>query len=232
MQTFSKALLILIALMLVLLVVTHAQNKLADVTRIWETKHIPVHDGFVYKYKVHAKSDTAIYYQTGIDTFEVTTTFRKIGKPKPDLVTTMDDNVASIAQVYEPPTNAGDNIQIAGLWTHFKNQTWNAPHWEKTVSVLRSVGYVELACTCYKVEWYSEKRINHGIVGISIDGGVAVDVDLYDPRTDNSSTIVWTSPNMSSGSHKIRINWTGRKNPTATENNYIHDRFVIYTKQL
>lgn len=235
MQTFSRLLLILIALMIVSLVIANAQNKVAAVSHVWETKHVTISDGYVYKYKIYSDMDTAIYWQPGTDTFEVTTTFRKLNNPtppKPDLITNLDDNTASIAQRYEPPTNVGDNIQVAGLWTHFKGQTWNTPHYANTVSVLRTAGYVELTCTCYKVEWYSEKRINHGIVSITVDGGTPVDLDLYDPRTDNSSTIVWTSPSsMINGSHTIRIAWTGRKNPVATDTNYLHDRFVIYTKQ-
>jgi hypothetical protein len=220
-----------------------SQTQLAEVIKLWKTKKVPVADGYTYRYQLWDKYDTALYFQTGIDTFDVVVTFKKVSKtkpPLPDIVTTVDDNVAvGAGQAYNPVVNAGDNIFITNGWSHMKDQKWNQNpdgtpiHYNKTFSFVDNVvgAYVELECICHTVEWWTEKRVNHGIVSIQIDGGNAVDLDLYDPRTDNSSTLVWTSPKMMNATHKIRINYTGRKNTAASQTNVGHDKFVIYKTQ-
>lgn len=208
-------------------------QQLAEILRIWKRVDVPVQDGTVYKFRVYNGSDSARYFNPGTDTLEATITFTKKNPvPLPDIISTMDDNVSSTAQNYEPATNLGDNVYNNTLWSHMKGQTWNANHHANTASILETTGYVELTCTCYKVEWYSEVRSNHGIVAISIDGGAATNVDLYKaPPDTNNSTKVWTSPNMTNATHKIKVSFTGTKNPSATATNFIHDKFVTYTKQ-
>jgi hypothetical protein len=105
--------------------------------------------------------------------------------------------------------------------------------------------YIELNCTCYKVEWWNEKRENHGIVSVQkmkqqtvngqetwVPDGEAQDVDLYDKRTDNNSLLVWTSPTTTANTIlKYRFLYTGRKNSGATQTNMGHDKFIIFKKQ-
>jgi len=225
-----------------------SQTKLAEVVKVWETKRVAVADGFTFKYKLWDGYDTAIYYNTGSDTFEVTTTFRKFkpAPPLPDLISTLDDNVITTAQAYNPATNAGDNIYVASGWSHMKNQAWNATHWEKTASFIDGVpgAYIEVTCICYKIEWWTEKRENHGIASVQklkeetvngttswVPDGPAVDVDLYAARTDNNSLLVYTTPTMMNATNKVRFSFTGRKNPAATQSNILHDKFTIYRKQ-
>jgi hypothetical protein len=215
-----------------------SQTQLGEISRVWKTKRVTVADGFTYRYRLWDGYDTAIYYQTGADTFEVVTTFKKVTSTKPpvlpDIISTLDDNAVSPGQVYNPATNAGDNIYIPATgWSHFKGQTWNENHLNKTASVVDLAGgFIEITCTCYRVDWYAEKRENHGIASVSIDGGAAKDADLYEARTDNNSTQVWTSPpGMTNATHKIRVSYTGRKNAAATQTNLVHDYFKIYTKQ-
>lgn len=214
---------------------------IGEVTRIWYPKKITIKDSLTYKYMTYYNYDTAHVHFAGQDTFEVTVSFRKISgsTPKPpvvlpDIIASLDDNVTTTAQIYNPSTNAGDNIYIPTTgWTHFKGQTWNAQHFSNTASVVDIANaYVEVTCTCYKIEWYSEKRENHGIASIQLDSSPAVDVDLYAARTDNNSTKVYTTPTtMVQATHKLRVNFTGRKNAAATQTNIIHDRFVLYKKQ-
>ena len=222
-----------------------SQTQLGEIAKVWKTKRVTVADGFTYRYRLWAGSDTAIYYQTGIDTFEVTTTFKKVSStkppPLPDIISTLDDNTISPGQVYAPGTNAGDNVYFAAGWSHMKGQPWNqttdgvAIHYNKTFSFIDKLdpagSYLEITCVCYRVDWYNEKRENHGIAAVSVDGAAPKDVDLYDPRTDNNSLLVWTSPTMTNATHKIRVSYTGRKNPAATQTNLGHDYFKIYTKQ-
>ena len=134
---------------------------------------------------------------------------------------------------YFPTQNAGDNIFIQNGWNHFKGQSWNEPHYNKTLSFVDNVAgaYVELTYTGYRVEWWSEKRLNHGIVTIQIDGGSPQDVDLNDPTDKNNSVKVYTSADLSNVQHKIRVMYTGRKNSAASSTNVGHDYFVTYKKQ-
>lgn len=221
--------------------------RLGEVTKMWFPKRVPVSDGFTFRYKLWDKFDTAIYYTTGADTFDVVTTFKKITGSKPpvilpDIISTVDDNVLTSAQVYSPSQSAGDNIFVTSGWNHFKNQTWTEPHNNKTFSFVDKVpdAYIELTCTCYKIEWWNEKRENHGIASVQkmklvndawVSDGNPVDVDLYDKRTDNNSLLVWTSPAMNNVTNKFRFIYTGRKNSAATQTNVGHDKFIIYQKQ-
>jgi len=216
-----------------------SQTQLAEVTKLWKAKKVTVADGYTYRYNLWDKYDTAIYYLTGPDTFEVVTTFKKISKAKPpvilpDIVSTIDDNVtAGVGQAYSQTVNAGDNIFITNGWSHMKNQQWNVPHHANTFSFIDGVAgaYIELEYTGHTAEWWTEKRVNHGIVSIQIDGSNPVDIDLYDPRTDNSSTLVYTTPKLINATHRLRINYTGRKNPAASSTNIGHDKFVIRKTQ-
>jgi len=218
-----------------------SQTQLGEISKVWKTKRVTVADGFTYRYKLWSGSDTAIYYQTGVDTFEVVTTFKKVSSTKPpvlpDIISSVDDNVLTGGQVYNPAQSAGDNIFVTSGWSHFKGQTWNEPHYNKTSSFIDfnapGGSYIEYTCSpCYKIEWHTEKRENHGIAAVSIDGGAPVDVDLYAARTDNNSLLVFTSPaGWTNATHKIRVTYTGRKNAAATQTNLLHDRFVVYIKQ-
>lgn len=153
--------------------------------------------------------------------------------PKPDLVFQVDNIVQPINQY-----SAG--------WSHHANNAWNANHHDKTISVTYVAGStLTVQFTGYKFEWWTEKRMNHGIAGISIDGGPEVKVDLYEKREDNPSMKVYDSPILTDGLHTIKLRMTGEKNPAwqtdypvgnqfrinAQENNILHDKFVTYRKQ-
>ena len=72
--------------------------RLGEITKLWIPKKVEVKDGFTFRYRLWDRLDTAIYYITGADTFDVTTTFKKISGNKPpvilpDIISTIDDNV-------------------------------------------------------------------------------------------------------------------------------------------
>ena len=209
---------------------------LGEVTKLWVPRQVQVTDGFTYRYTLHDKFDTAIYYRTGADTFDVVTTFKKHvpNRPAlPDIITKVDDNVLGGGQAYFPTQSAGDNIFVTSGWNHFKGQSWNEPHYNKTLSFVDNVAgaYIELTFTGYQAEWWTEKRINHGIVTVQVDGGTPTDVDLYDPTDSNNSMKVFTTPVLTNAEHKIKISYTGKKNPSASQTNVGHDYFVTYRKQ-
>lgn len=196
-----------------------------SVYRFWNNrKDITIKDGLVYKYSAGPKHDTLQFFHTGPDEWDVTMTFKKKGviPPLPDIITDIDDS----------PTDTRNKYTLA--WVNSVNAPWNANHLGKTASyTVVKDGSLETTFDGYKVEWFTEKRVNHGIAAVSIDGGPEISIDLYDPRTDNASMKVWTSPVLTSGVHKIKIRCTLTKSNTGTgtDTNIIHDYFKILKKQ-
>lgn len=181
----------------------------------------------VFERKDASKVETWVVSQKG--------TTVPVPDPKPDLVTAID-NLPAAGVTYSPSTNLGLNVFNANGWYHFQSTaviTWPNPAYNKSFSVLMVPGYVEIDITGYKFELFSEKRLNHGIAAVSVDGVKVADVDLYDPRTDNNSLLVytWEDPSKANKAHKVRMTFTGNKNPAATENNIIFDYVKVYRKQ-
>lgn len=142
-------------------------------------------------------------------------------EPKPDIVTTIDDVVSDTRNVYTPTA-----------WAHPANTTWLANFFNKTGSYYHVPGAtLETSFDGYKIEWYTELKDNHGIAAVSIDGGDEVLVDLFRPIAANNSQLVWTSPTLTNGPHKIKIRITGNKTAPSTDHNIIHDYFKVYKKQ-
>lgn len=213
-----------------------AQTKVfraSDVIEYNATKEIPVFDGMVIKWRL-PDMDTARFLKV-VDNgeYEVTTTVRLIPKTKPDIPTVIDDK----------PQTA--NAYSAG-WTHAANNDWNVNHNDKTISyTLTKDNILTTAFTGYRVEWWTEKRLNHGTAAVSIDGGQEVEVDLYEKTEENKTSLVWTSPPLTNGPHTIRVRMTGDKNPAwntdypvghskrfeAQGNNITHDFFRVVRAQ-
>jgi len=214
--------------------------KIGEITQLWTPKHVYVTDGLVHKYTTYDGYDTAYRYiiAPNPDTFDVVVTFKKRLPPaKPDVVTIIDDYPTAPQQTYLPATRLADNVASPTAWAHMKNNTWNANHYANTVSFVEPTTagtyYVELTCVCYKVEWWGERRNNHGIASITTDGGSAVNVDTYGTNSDNPSTLLWTSPATitTNGTRKFRVTYTGTKNPASSGASIVHDKWIIYTKQ-
>jgi hypothetical protein len=83
-----------------------------------------------------------------------------------------------------------------------------------------------------RVEWWAEKRENHAIFGVSIDGGAETNVDLYAATTVNSSEMVFAA-DLAQGNHTIRIRNTGTRNASSTGSPFAyscaHDAFIVTT---
>lgn len=182
------------------------------------TKTIVPRDGM--KIKFNTPPDTArLFMPDDGAQYILEGTFRKVGTTPTETITSIDDTDSR--NVYTP---------VAG-WFHATNQTWTQTYYNKTGSYTGAVNAsFETTFDGYKIEFWSEKRINHGIVGITIDGGAEALVDLYDPTSSNNSQKVWTSADLGSGTHKIKIRVTGNKAPAATEASIIVDRLVVYKK--
>lgn len=141
--------------------------------------------------------------------------------PKPDLVTNIDDVLSETRNVYNPTT-----------WAHVANTSWLEKFFNKTGSYFHAAGStITTTFDGYKIEWWTEKKNNHGIAEVRIDNVLISEVNLYEARADNNSQKVfeWTG---TSGTHKIEIKITGRKHASSTDANIIHDYFKVYKKQL
>lgn len=159
----------------------------------------------------------------------------------------LDSITAYIKKITEPPTIPRPDIvsyiddqdplsKFTGTWVKVKGQPWQLYHLGNTTSFTGNTGNegaytVSIAFDGYKCEWWTEKRINHGIASVRVDNLSPVDIDLYSPVMDNKTFAVYTSPDLGSGTHTITISFTGRKNSQSTEANIIHDAIKVFKKQ-
>lgn len=189
-----------------------AQSKrLIEVAKEYVTQDIPVTDGMVYKYKI--PTDTARYFSAGADVYDVEVKFTKRGGVV----------VPPVTSVLGSIDNVDTRNKYTGDWTVFNHSAFH--NGTSTYTLVN--GVVEVTFIGKKIEWWTEKALNHGIAALSIDGGAEVMVDLYASTTVNNSQKVWTSPDITVGEHKLKIRFTGNKNALATQSNFIHDRILV-----
>ena len=208
---------ILLLLFGILVAIPALTQQLAEVSKVWITKNIHITDGHVEKWIIPDNQDTARYFHADGKRYLVTATFTEI-KDSPEIVTIID-NVHS------------SNVYSSG-WTHHAGTTWLQAFNDKTGSISYIIeGTLSTPFDGYKIEWWTEKRFNHGKVAVSIDGVLPeIVVDLYDPTGSNNSQKVFEQV-VPQGAHIIRLRLMNEKNPAATQMNIIHDTFVTYKKQ-
>jgi hypothetical protein len=80
-----------------------------------------------------------------------------------------------------------------------------------------------------QIEYYSVLDGHHGIVAVKIDDGAEVLVDLYG-ATRREDALVYTSPVLPYGTHRLTIRSTGQKNAASTGIVAAVDRVRILTK--
>jgi hypothetical protein len=144
---------------------------------------------------------------------------------------TVEIKITPIGGVVIPPIpsvlGSIDNVdarnKYTGDWTVFNHSAFH--NGTSTYTLVN--GEVEITFIGKKIEWWTEKADNHGIAGLSIDGGVETMVDLYANTKVNNSQKVWTSPDLLAGEHKLKIRFTGSKNAASREANFIHDRVLV-----
>lgn len=71
-----------------------------------------------------------------------------------------------------------------------------------------------------KIRLYGFKGYRYGSADVILDydepGERAFVADFYSP-TDTGSELVWTSPSLDGGRHRLKIMWTGKKDPAADD---------------
>jgi hypothetical protein len=74
--------------------------------------------------------------------------------------------------------------------------------------------------------WIAKKSPLYGRAKVTVDGGKPVTVDLYSARTLWQKK-VWDTGRLAAGTHTVRIQWTGKKNPAADDTNIGVDAFEV-----
>jgi hypothetical protein len=129
-----------------------------------------------------------------------------------------------------------------GVWTLSQNQAWTVAYHAQTLSGTSDVtAKLSAPFTGDHIEWWAEKRTNHGIVAVYIDGvrqdcdtgtGGTQDCDLYDSSTDNLPAKIFEK-DITQGAHTIELRATGTRNASSTANpffdEFVHDRFFFET---
>lgn len=127
-----------------------------------------------------------------------------------------------------------------GAWTLSQNLNWTTNYLNSTIHGTSDVtAKVSTAFTGDHIEWWAEKRVNHGIVAVYIDGvrqdcdtgtGGTQDCDLYDSSTDNDRTKIFEK-DLVQGSHTIELRATGTRNASGVASpffdEFVHDYFYF-----
>ncbi len=74
--------------------------------------------------------------------------------------------------------------------------------------------------------WVTKKNPKYGKARLTLDGGIPTIIDLYS-ATEVWQQKVWQSTNLKQGTHTVKIEWTGTKNPSAVDYNIGADAFDI-----
>ena len=86
----------------------------------------------------------------------------------------------------------------------------------------------EFLFTGTKIALFGAKAPHHGIAGVSIDGGIEVEVDLYS-ATWLDDAWLWVSDDLPSGEHILKVRVTGEQNPASTGTTVSIDRVLVKT---
>jgi hypothetical protein len=78
------------------------------------------------------------------------------------------------------------------------------------------------------VSWSGARMPAGGIASVSVDGGVAIDVDTYFP-TNKIQGVVFAATGLADSSHTLTIEATGRKNAASTGIQIVVDAFDVTT---
>ena len=84
---------------------------------------------------------------------------------------------------------------------------------------INSGGSADFAFTGTAVDLLALKASTYGIAKITLDGGTPQTVDLYAPANAVQwKAKVWSATGLSENTtHTVRVEWTGTKNPAATD---------------
>nr|WSZ15769.1 RICIN domain-containing protein [Streptomyces canus] len=120
--------------------------------------------------------------------------------------------------------DASSTVTYAGSWGHANNESGpyaGTNSYSNATGDTATLSFVGTGVTLHGVT-----GPNHGIVGVSVDGGNESLVDEYS-ATRTGDVSVWTSPRLASGKHTIKVRVTGTQRSAATDHYGVVDRFEI-----
>jgi SpoIID/LytB domain protein len=149
------------------------------------------------------KNASAIGTYVGIDAFDVVGTLAQ----------------ATATASGPTPTRyeqSDSHIAYTGTWT-----TWNTGYVSGSSCKYSNLtgAAVNLQFTGTYLSWVGIKGPLYGKAKVTVDSGTPEVIDLYSPTSVFKSS-VWNTGTLTSGTHTVRIEWTGTKNASAT-NTYI-----------
>lgn len=193
-----------IMLFLLAALCTHAQTstQLVDVNKIYIKKDVVLTDGLVYKWTVVSDNDTARYFIPGIDKYEATVVFKKVGGTTPPV-----DIIDSVT------VDSEEGVIFSSGWTG--HGTTSAPGWYKA-----TIAYSTLAGTTAsytftgrQVKIYAERILSHGTGTVSILKGTQVIVNEAPVSFKNSvkqlPVLVYSSPVLADDTYTVVLKAKG-----------------------
>ena len=78
------------------------------------------------------------------------------------------------------------------------------------------------------VSWSGQRGPDRGIAMVSLDGGVATEVDTYSPK-NRIQDVVFTATGLSDTIHTLTVEATGRRNASSTGRQIVVDAFDVTT---
>src|SRR5690606_25637224 len=120
--------------------------------------------------------------------------------------------------------NFNDNLfDYTGTWNSSSSSSKfrGDDHYSSTAGSTYSYKFIGTKATLY-----ATKDKHHGIAAVSIDGGSEKMVDLYSSSRSHQA-VIFTSPELPSSSHTIRVRVTGNKSPSSSGTVVTADRLDV-----
>jgi lysophospholipase L1-like esterase len=137
------------------------------------------------------------------------------------------DRLVAILQPY-----LGTAVSVNDSQFQYDN-TANWPYGSQTGAYQGDNHWSNVANAAYEVPFsgtqialYGARAPQHGIAAVSIDGGAETNVDTYS-ATRSDGALLWSSPALTAGTHRLKVRVTGMKNVSATGSYVTGDRVDI-----
>ena len=117
------------------------------------------------------------------------------------------------------------SVTLSGEWTQSSSQFgWSGGSARQSNA---AGARATLAFSGTSVTWFGSRGKDMGIALVSVDGGPAVEVDLYNIPNDEIHSPAFTVNGLSNGPHTLTIEVTGRANNGALGNAVVVDAFDV-----
>lgn len=123
------------------------------------------------------------------------------------------DSFDIAGRIQPPPYEDADTrILYVGTWTPWNSGTLSGGSYRW---MNRRGAAAIITFRGSRLDWLTCVAPSYGIANVSVDGGPKASVDLYSPSLKTQQR-VWSTGNLGYGTHTVRIDWTGRRNPASS----------------